>query len=157
MAIICVPPCFFKKPAHCTEPSIFLAGSIEMGAATDWQSQAIVALDDVASVIYNPRRPDWDSSWTQEIDSPQFNIQVNWELENIENVDLIIMNFEPNTASAITLLELGFIAARSPDKLHVVCPEGFWRKRNVDIVCKRYGVKMYETLEDMLIMVKTNL
>ena len=153
MAIICTPPCFFKKPAHFSQPSIFLAGSIEMGTAEDWQAFAIQQLNDYASVIYNPRRENWDASLRQEIDEAQFNIQVNWELENIENCDMVIMNFIPNTKSPITLLELGLVASQNPSKLHVICPEGFWRKGNIDIVCNRYGVKTYESLEDALFMI----
>jgi hypothetical protein len=101
-------------------------------------------------VIYNPRRLDWDSSWAQEIDSPEFNIQVNWELEHIDTADIVIMYFDPTSKSPITLLELGLVAARNPGKLHVCCPEGFYRKGNVDIVCNRYGVRTYETLDVML-------
>jgi hypothetical protein len=155
-AIIKYPPCFFKKPPHLFDSSVFLAGTIEMGNSIDWQAHAIEVLSDAVSVIYNPRRADWDSSWTQEIDSPEFNIQVNWELEHIENADIVIMYFDPTSKSPITLLELGLVAARNPVRLHVCCPEGFYRKGNVDIVCNRYGVRTYETLDVMLESVKRN-
>jgi hypothetical protein len=149
-AIVKYPPCFFNKPALLEAPSVFLAGTIEMGASEDWQTYAIGKLDRFASVIYNPRRSDWDSSWRQEIDEPNFNTQVNWELDHIDKADIVIMYFAPGTKSPITLLELGIVAARYPEKLHVCCPEGFWRKGNVDIVCNRFGVKMYESLDVML-------
>lgn len=49
---------------------VFLAGSIEMGAAKEWQQQAIDLFDSMIPeeqrsdyLILNPRRPDWDSSW----------------------------------------------------------------------------------------------
>jgi hypothetical protein len=32
----------------------------------------------------------------------------------------------------------------------VCCPEGFWRKGNVDIVCKYYEVRQVATLEDLI-------
>ena len=48
------------------------------------------------------------------------------------------MYFDPNTKSPISLLELGLFAKSG--KLIVYCPEGFWRKGNVDVVCKRYEV-----------------
>ena len=38
-------------------------------------------------------------------------------------------------------MELGLFAGRMPGKLIVYCPEGFWRKGNVDITCKYYGVR----------------
>lgn len=118
---------------------VFLAGSIEMGKADNWQSK-IEAIygnrQDVA--LLNPRRDDWDSSWVQDIDNPQFNEQVNWELNAMEVADLIIMYFLPGTQSPITLLEFGLHA--SSGKLIVCCPEGFWRKGNVDIVCKKFDI-----------------
>ena len=62
--------------------SIFLAGSIEMGSAEDWQKVLISEILQMNKniTIYNPRRDDWDSSWVQEQANPQFNHQVNWEL-----------------------------------------------------------------------------
>jgi Nucleoside 2-deoxyribosyltransferase like len=154
-AIIKYPPCFFQKPVHASLPSFFLAGTIDMGHSEDWQAYTIDILSANASVIYNPRRENWDSSWTQEIDSPDFNVQVNWELDHIEKADYVLMYFAPQSQSPITLLELGIVAAKYPEKLLVACPDGFWRKGNVDIVCNRYGVRTYETLDVMLQNAKT--
>ena len=54
--------------------SVFLAGSIEMGKAEDWQSETIKALSDLENIeVFNPRRDDWDSSWKQEESNRQFN------------------------------------------------------------------------------------
>ncbi len=61
------------------------------------------------------------------------------------------MYFDPNTKSPISLLELGLYAAS--DKLTVCCPEGFWRKGNVDIVCERYGVEQVDTIEEFAIQI----
>ncbi len=58
-------------------PSIFLAGSIEMGKAEDWQTQLTNLLTGVR--VFNPRRDDWDPSWTQSITNPNFKEQVEWE------------------------------------------------------------------------------
>jgi hypothetical protein len=33
-------------------------------------------------------------------------------------------------------------------KLLVCCPEGFWRKGNVEIVCARYGVPLVGELDE---------
>jgi len=32
----------------------------------------------------------------------------------------------------------------------VCCPEDFWRKGNVDIVCERYGVDQVDTLDELI-------
>ncbi len=146
MATICKPPAPIVIPPG--RPSIFLAGSIEMGTAEHWQARMEQALSDVDVLLFNPRRDDWDASWVQSIDHPQFRQQVEWELHALERVDLIPMYFSPDTKSPITLLELG-LWARS-GRLLVCCPEGFWRKGNVDIVCSRYNVSTFACLEALI-------
>lgn len=131
--------------------SVFLAGSIEMGNAEDWQTMVSNTFKDQPITFYNPRREEWDSSWTQEITNPQFYQQVNWELNALEAADLIIMYFDPNTKSPISLLELGLYA--SSGKLVVCCPYGFWRKGNVDIVCDRYSIPNFDNLPSLLTFV----
>lgn len=141
--IITAPELLEWKPS---KRSIFLAGSIEMGKAEDWQQKAISLLASRDTVILNPRRRDWDSSWKQTIDNPQFNEQVNWELDALNKADFILMYLQPGTYSPISLLELGLYA--TTNKIHLVCPEGFWRKGNVDIVCKREFISQYNSIEE---------
>ncbi len=129
--------------------SVFLAGSIEMGRAIHWQQEIEAVFGGQTAVhLYNPRRDDWDSSWKQEITHPAFNEQVNWELQSMDAADLIVMYFAPGTQSPVTLLELGLYARSG--KLVVCCPEGFWRKGNVDIVCGKYGVKQVSSIAALI-------
>ena len=132
--------------------SVFLAGSIEMGVAEHWQDRVVSSLSNENILILNPRRGrgDWDSSWEQSIDNPLFREQVEWELQAIDNADQVIVYFDPKTKSPITLMELGIVSASNADKLIVCCPQGFWRKGNVDIVCAKYGVEQANTLEELL-------
>ena len=151
MATIIKPPTSVPYLSERTKElgtSIFLAGSIEQGTAVDWQSQVEEALVDTEAVIFNPRRDHWDSSWEQSIDNPQFVEQVEWELEALDRADTISMYFDPNTKSPVTLLEFGLLAIEG--NLVVCCPEPFWRKGNVDVVCNRYGVKQVATLEELI-------
>lgn len=136
------PPC--KLPYTSPEYTIFLAGSIEMGAAIDWQNQLTELFKDLPGIILNPRRDEWDSSWEQKITNVKFKEQVEWELDAQDMADKILMYFDPNTKSPITLLELGLYA--DSKKLVVCCPDGFWRKGNVDIVCKRYRIWQVDSL-----------
>lgn len=136
-----------------TELTVFLAGSIEMGTAVDWQTYITNELKDTSVVLYNPRRDDWDASWEQTIDNPQFNEQVTWELEHLEKSQLIVIYFDPNTKSPISLLELGLFASEVAPVL-VCCPEGFYRKGNVDIVCDRYDVAQVDTLDEIVDRIK---
>ena len=131
---------------------LFLAGSIEMGKAEDWQQKVTRLLADQDVIILNPRRDDWDSSWVQKKDNKQFNEQVTWELDSQETADLILMYFDPKTQSPITLLELGLFIKEK--HIIICCPEGYFRKGNVDIVCERYGATSTKSIEEMVAAVK---
>lgn len=149
-AVVITPPMIRYPRVGATKPSVFLAGSIEMGVAEDWQKKAIDALKKRTSVIYNPRRADWDASWEQSIDSPNFNAQVHWELDMIEQADAVLFHFDPATKSPITLMELGYVASSKPTDVMVSCPAGFWRRGNVEIMCERTGIAFFENLDDLL-------
>lgn len=120
-----------------------------MGTAPDWQAEVENQLADLDMVIYNPRRDDWDSTWVQSADNPQFREQVEWELDALSLANLVVMYLAPGTMSPISLLELGIYAADKTNKLVVCCPEGFHRKGNVDIVCERYGVEQVDSLDGL--------
>ena len=136
--------------AYASKKKIFLAGSIEMGAAEDWQKIIADRLKEREIVILNPRRDAWDSSWEQSIDNPQFREQVEWELDALDAADKVLLYFVPSTKSPITLMELGIHAVKNPGKVVVCCPKGFWRKGNVDVVCARYGIKQVNTLQELI-------
>jgi hypothetical protein len=123
-------------------PVLFLAGSIEMGGAEDWQAAVVRALSDLPGVLLNPRRDDWDASWRQSIDDARFRAQVQWEMDGLERADVVAMWFEPSTRAPITLLELGLTARAG--KLVVGCPDGYWRKGNVEVVCDRFGIPLVD-------------
>lgn len=130
---------------------IFLAGSIEMGQAENWQTKVEKELDSDDVLILNPRRDDWDSSWEQKIENDNFREQVEWELDAQDQSDLILMYFDPTTKSPITLLELGLFKDAN---LVVCCPEGFWRKGNVDIVCNKYDIMQCSDLSELIFIAK---
>jgi hypothetical protein len=150
--IECIPP---KKPENINCPSIFLAGSIEMGKAIDWQTQFTKELSDLEVAIFNPRRTDWDSNWKQDMDFKPFRDQVDWEMDRLNEASVIALYFQAGTMSPISLLELGLHAAGG--KLIVCCPEGFWRRGNVQIVCARHNITMVNTLEELIQASRTKL
>ena len=127
---------------------VFLGGSIEMGKAEKWQERMVKDFANADVVFLNPRRDDWDWSWEQSINNPKFYEQVKWEQDALEASDIIIINFDPATKSPISLLELGLFA--SSGKVVCCCPEGFWRKGNVDIICERYGIPLVEDYDDLV-------
>jgi len=131
--------------------TVFLAGSIETGIAEDWQTKISnkIAELEMPVTIFNPRRDSWDSSWEQRESNPEFSKQVNWEMDRLEECDIIFMYFSPGTKSPISLLELGLYA--DSGKMIVCCPDGFWRKGNVEIVCSRYNIPLHDNLEHAMI------
>lgn len=149
MAHIIKPPHRLKF-SNIALPSIFLGGSIDMGKAVDWQRQVEEALAPYSVNIYNPRRDNWNSGWEQRIDNAPFAEQVNWELDALEESDLILMYFDPNGPAPVSLLELGLFGIPNNDGMVVCCPEGYWRKGNVDIVCERYGIEQVPSLEQLI-------
>jgi hypothetical protein len=135
--------------------SVFLAGTIEMGTGEDWQPRAIKALSGKVGALYNPRRKDWDSTWEQTIADPKFSEQVNWELDHIARADMVYFYFDPKSKSPITLLELGLVsgigekvAGAAPAV--VCCPRGFWRRGNIEIICARYNIPLYEDFDESI-------
>lgn len=128
--------------------SVFLAGSIEMDKAEPWQEKFIDGLSDLDILVLNPRRGTWDSSMAQTIDNPALVEQVTWEMDALEKSTYIIMYFDPNTKSPISLLELGLHAASG--KMIVCLPDGFWRAGNVEIVCQRYNIPLTKSLDELI-------
>lgn len=150
MATLRKPPAPLEGPLE--TKGVFLAGSIEMGQAKDWQEQVYLALQETDIWLLNPRREEWDASWEQSITNPIFREQVEWELDALARCAMIAMYFVPGTQSPISLLELGLFARSQ--KLVVCCPDGYWRKGNVDVVCARYGIPQVPSLEALIASIK---
>lgn len=130
-------------------PLIFLAGSIEMGTAELWQDKVSKALQEYEGTILNPRRDDWDSSWEQTIENENFKEQVEWELSSLDMSNIIFFYFDPNTKSPISLMELGKYIDENK-KLFIVCPDGFWRKGNVEVICNKYNEELYNDIDSAI-------
>ncbi|PKL78552.1 MAG: hypothetical protein CVV27_03190 [Candidatus Melainabacteria bacterium HGW-Melainabacteria-1] len=153
MVSVYQPP--HEVPDHPGLPSVFLAGSIDMGRAAAWQKQveAVLANEDV--VLLNPRRDDWDASWIQSMHHPEFRRQVEWEIEGLERADYILMYFVPETTAPVSLLELGLFARSG--KMLVACPSAYWRRGNVELICERFGIPLFHHLESALLTLRNRL
>lgn len=124
---------------------IFLAGTIDMGNSRDWQMELYDRFSAMNGryILFNPRQDNWDASRPGEMD-----YQVRWELDHLEEADMIVMYILGSSKSPISLLEMG-LHARS-GKMHVICEPEFYRYDNVRITCGYYGVPLYENLEEWL-------
>ena len=124
---------------------IFLAGTIDMGNSRDWQMERYDRFSrmDGRYILFNPRQEHWDASRPGEMD-----YQVRWELDHLEEADMIIMYILGASKSPISLLEMGLHAKSG--KMHVICEKDFYRYDNVRITCEYYGVPLYNDLENFL-------
>ncbi|KAG9185870.1 hypothetical protein G6011_07201 [Alternaria panax] len=130
-------------------PSVILYGAILAHPDKDWQTHLAALLSDLPVAILNPRRDDWDSSWVEDISFAPFKEQVEWEMDYACIADVIVFYFanDAKILQPITLLELGLHAGTG--KAIVCCPEGFWKRGNVQIVCQRYGIDLVESVQEL--------
>jgi len=128
--------------------SIFLSGSISEINGELWQRTIAKTLSARPITILDPYRPDWDASWNEDISFAPFREQVGWELDMQEKADVIALYFGPEAKAPISLLELGLFARSK--KTIVACPEGYWKKGNVQIVCAKYGIELVDDLEKLV-------
>ncbi len=148
MKIITAPHPLIKT----AKPVIFLAGSIEMGQAIDWQNKIALELDQYPGTLLNPRRAHWDYNWKQSIDNPKFREQLEWEFNGLKQSDYIVMYFAPSTKSPISLLELGLFAQNH--KMICCCPRKFWRRGNVEFICQKFRIPLVENLTELIVKLK---
>lgn len=128
--------------------SVFLAGTTSTVDGHNWRELVTTALFAEPLTIYNPYRKDWDSSWREDIDFAPFREQVEWELDKQEKADIIVLYFDPATQAPISLLELG-LCARIPGKAIVLCPDGYPKRGNVQVLCRKYGVEMVDNVDEL--------
>ena len=141
MAIVITAPEQYDPHKH-PGWTVFLAGAIDMGAAVDWQAYVIELLTNTAMVLFNPRRPgtDWPEEYQDE--------QIEWELNLLDKCDAIFMWLPSNAKAPISLFEAGLYWQSG--KLCIGADLEFYRRRNLELTGKRYGVYIYKTLDDAL-------
>jgi hypothetical protein len=140
-------------PYHAQNPNmIFLAGSIEMGKAINWQQNVLDHFSNVDDITFlNPRRKDWDSSWKQDPDFKPFLDQVLWEQRGLSHSSTIFFYFAPGTISPVSMLELGMtINSDYPPHIIVCCPKEFHRYGNIKIICDQRGIDVHQTLDEAI-------
>ncbi|WGH49848.1 hypothetical protein [Alishewanella phage vB_AspM_Slickus01] len=152
-----------KAPAKISEPnfSVFLAGAIDMGIAEPWQERLVahfnVNYNGRPVTLLNPRRDDWDASWTQSKSNAKFSEQVNWELDGIlSHADVVFFYFPRDSKAPISLLELGLALAEKL-KIVVLCHPDFYRRGNVEITCNYYNVPVYLNWQDAITALENTL
>ncbi|KAL2213290.1 hypothetical protein CC79DRAFT_1327154 [Sarocladium strictum] len=126
--------------------SVFLAGSTSSGQ--NWRYELTSSLSTFPITFFNPDRPDWDSSWREDINFEPWNEQVSWELEKQSTADVVVVFFHPDTKAPISLLEFG-LSSREPAKVIAVCPEGYWKRANVQLVSQKLGIEFLDNFDQL--------
>lgn len=149
------PPIYVEKDNN---THIFLAGSIEMGLASDWQKYVIDQFNIGWHVTFmNPRRKEWDNTWGNTLADKNFKIQVTWELDHLlEKADIPFFYFDPKTKAPVSLMELGLVCASKKFKdIVIVCPPAYWRYGNVQAVAERYKFAIHHKLDDGILHLRS--
>lgn len=136
-------------------PWMFLAGAIDQDRAERWQDVVIDNCRDLPGTILNPRRANWDPTWNQSLDNPHFAGQVAWELDGLEQADVIICWLPATAQARISLMEIGLHARHG--RLLIGCAIGFHSRGNVLAVGQRFGVPVVDTLPDLVALAKQRL
>ncbi|KAI2611720.1 uncharacterized protein GGS25DRAFT_520031 [Hypoxylon fragiforme] len=138
-----------EEPIPPHHKTVFLAGTTTaVDAAPDWRETLSASLSPHPVTIFNPHRPDWDATWREDIAFPPYREQVQWELSRQRAADLVVVYFHPATLAPVSLLELG-LWARVPGKVVAVAPEGYRKRGNVQMVCREFGVRFLERVEEV--------
>ena len=72
-------------------------------------------------------------------------------LNSQDDADINVYYFDPETKSPITLLELG---GYKDTNVIVACPDGYFRKGNVVIFCKKHHIPVLNSLNELVKVLK---
>jgi len=101
-------------------------------------------------IILNPKGPVQNPSPTY--DNQEFHTKINWILDNINNVDLIVLNILKKSNSPFPLFYFGYLAQSK--KMIVRCPGGYGLSGLVKITCERLSIPLLEgrtTVKDVML------
>lgn len=107
-------------------------------------------------VFFNPYLKNWDNTINNTIKDERFNHQVSWEWKCLLKSDLVVFNFEPETKSPISLLELGAMATLGK-KIVICCPKEFWKYGNVEFIANYYNIPLVFDLDDVPAIIQVQL
>lgn len=134
--------------------SIFLAGTIDNGYSANWQVLASNLIDKEMKetkkenkkvLIFNPRRDSWNNTWVNRIHNAEFYQQINWELDCIEKCSHLLFHIEEDSKSPITLMEIG-LSIKLDKPIFISCSPKFYRYGNIEVVCHKYGIPLFDDL-----------
>lgn len=135
------------RPKQAHRVSIFLAGTTSATGEPDWRATLIAGLASHNVTIFNPKRDDWDSTWTEDFSDPRWAEQIQWELDMQDAADVIVVFFHGVTAAPIALAELGM--STRTGKTVACALDGYSKRGYVEAVCRKYMAPFVRSEEDL--------
>jgi len=120
------------------EKSLFLAGGITNCPDWQWRVKALLGIENVNIVLFNPRRENFP------IDDPSAaETQIRWEFEHLRQASMILFWFPSETLCPIVLYELG-TWSMTDKKIFVGIHPEYKRRQDVEIQTRlvRWEVKI---------------
>ena len=71
----------------------------------------------------------------------------------MDDAELVFVYFASEGLSAVSMFEFGHCVAKvrnGTGRMLVCCEDGYARRGNVQIVCARHGIKLLETMENVV-------
>jgi hypothetical protein len=76
----------------------------------------------------------------------------------MEEADLVFVYFASEGLSAVSMFEIGHCVAKMQSgagTMLVCCEDDYARRGNVQIVCARHGIKLLDTMENVVEEIKS--
>lgn len=142
MATLFTPKDGLVQPSvYAGRPSVFLAGSIDLGKARDWHAEVVSELTDVDCTVFSPRTD--DVKFWRDVDltvaSPQLYQQVLWEQTYLEQCTVVYFYFQEGMLSPVSMLEFGQMLMLPKQKIACIDPK-FYRRGNLCITASIHGL-----------------
>ncbi|KAK4643833.1 hypothetical protein QC761_404720 [Podospora bellae-mahoneyi] len=138
-----------SRPSVTGKKTVFLAGTTTRTDGPEWRDTLFHSIAHLPITVFNPLRPDWDSSWKEDIDFAPFREQVEWEFDRLNQADLVVVYFGPQTDAPISLLEFGLFARSG--KLIVCCHKDYRKRGNIEIVSQKLGLTVLDAVDGDLV------
>jgi hypothetical protein len=65
-----------------------------------------------------------------------------WEREARDTADVVVVGVEEDQFKVVSLIELGWLCANSPNKVVCLCPDGFLGRGEVELAAQLHGLTL---------------
>lgn len=168
LAGTCAPLRTFLEPAASSNTEY----ASWRGHFADYLSSALCAQP---TIVLDPERTDWDSSWGESFEDVRFVTQTRWELQGQDIANVLVFYFQADAKGTVSMLELGEALGQfktiqrlkeadtripqnmTQKRIFVACEPDFWKAGNVNMACSEVGIQVHQNYELLAACVKNSL